>query len=689
MKAELPAMRQRFVSRWIGSHRFRSVLLLLSMVPFCTAAITVTAIVRYGAREMNLGWSVLTDDRFVIGNVEPDGPAYGTLLRGDRVVAMDQDARVAVLGTTWKRRFLRPGEPYTLDLIRDGAIRHVTLAWQSIESERQWRLGSWTLVGLVWTGFGLFVGFARPSMLAARLWSLAALSVGLNYLFLALRSLRPDIGSLPAALSGVVELNQAIVPALVYHAMYRFPPRAPSGRFWSFVLVAAYGVALLLLPTVMSTALPFVVNPDLATAIEIRMSQLVVDQRLFSSTVVATLALAGAVAVRNYWRVETADQRRRIRWIVVAFAVVIVPFNIAEFIRVSPLELSSDLFTIAIPAAFAYAIVRHRVFDIRVAIRIGLQYLLARNALRLATALPLLAMVFLIATNPQLTIRQLALEYPTYPALAAIAAGVLTFRSRVAAAIDRRFFREAYDREQLLRALLDDIDNLYVHDDGAQRIADRLESALHPATLLLSFVDEDHDKLSVAASLNASVDSKAALLTLGPGILHGLAHHTSALLLSTAEAFGQDTRSLQRAGLEVVVPMVGYDGRLRGLLGLGPKRGDEPYTPADFHLLQRIARQLAVVKEHAELRSQITKEQGVRQEVLGRLGQSGIRLLKECPACGSCYESVEERCALDGSALALTLPVERTIADRYRLDRLIGRGGMGAVYEAFDPRYAP
>src|SRR5262249_25762842 len=65
-----------------------------------------------------------------------------------------------------------------------------------------------------------------------------------------------------------------------------------------------------------------------------------------------------------------------------------------------------------------------------------------------------------------------------------------------------------------------------------------------------------------------------------------------------------------------------------------------------------------------------------------RVEERKINLLKECPRCGTCYDSSEKTCADDRSELWLSLPVERTIEGRHRLDKLIGKGGMGAVYEA-------
>lgn len=54
--------------------------------------------------------------------------------------------------------------------------------------------------------------------------------------------------------------------------------------------------------------------------------------------------------------------------------------------------------------------------------------------------------------------------------------------------------------------------------------------------------------------------------------------------------------------------------------------------------------------------------------------------MKLCPICHRCYEDADISCHNDQTALVASRPGSRLIADKYRLDRLLGRGGMGAVY---------
>ncbi len=59
--------------------------------------------------------------------------------------------------------------------------------------------------------------------------------------------------------------------------------------------------------------------------------------------------------------------------------------------------------------------------------------------------------------------------------------------------------------------------------------------------------------------------------------------------------------------------------------------------------------------------------------------------MKYCPTCQRKYPTTQRFCLEDGRQLALNDPYHltgRTLADKYRLDELVGIGGMGAVYSA-------
>src|ERR671926_949873 len=56
--------------------------------------------------------------------------------------------------------------------------------------------------------------------------------------------------------------------------------------------------------------------------------------------------------------------------------------------------------------------------------------------------------------------------------------------------------------------------------------------------------------------------------------------------------------------------------------------------------------------------------------------------MKECPTCRRCYPDETNHCPQDGDETAPSLVGEPTLDARYLLERRLGQGGMGVVFQA-------
>jgi hypothetical protein len=168
----------------------------------------------------------------------------------------------------------------------------------------------------------------------------------------------------------------------------------------------------------------------------------------------------------------------------------------------SPVFAALSLLYFAGPLAMAYAVLRHRVLDLGVILRRGLQYALARRLL--VSVVPAMASLFLLdlllhGDKPILAVfRARGWMYIVFAAFAAVA---YTNRQKWLEALDRRFFREQYDARRLLCEVVEEVHQTRNFDQEAPRVVARIESALHSGFVAL-LASESREKFyrSLAAS---------------------------------------------------------------------------------------------------------------------------------------------------------------------------------------------
>jgi eukaryotic-like serine/threonine-protein kinase len=700
--------------RLAGKHPFFWVALLVGVLLLGFYVFAGLMIFRYGTLSKDFGWEYNSQgDKWYVSEVDPNGVAADKLQAGDRIIAVNNDEWITRIGTDVNLHLkldVIPAETaYTVRIERAAAQHEYELTARLQRGFKNFaRMIPLFFVSALFWILAILLGTLKPDQRLAQIAFIASASSAFLILGASLFSIDQFFQSGERLVYFWMFGLDTIGFGITYHLFHLFPSGPPPERVWTWIKRTLYvWGALQFIPRAFLHTLTYLGNQTVENLFANHQGPLNAyvrfDGALYAAAMVFLLIGIAAILAHKYRLLKDPDQRRRIKWTVYGTAAGALPGIVffLSFVILSSLGAGyapsnsnfqnllalSNISAGAIPVTFGYAILKHRVFDINVVVRRSLQYLLAKNVLRVILSLPVIALAYAVVSNPNKTVAEILFHNSIYLYLMASVAVSLKYRRQLREWIDRKFFREAYDRERLLLGLVDDIKELDSLAEISRLVSNEVEAALHPKHIYAFYREEEKRDLALGYSSGGSgqnlrIPGSYRLLRLMESEANAQEYP-----LPQKDLLPQDERDwLDSLEISLIVPMNGTDSALVGLLLLAEKKSEEPYTPGDRKLLETIARQMAIVYENVWLKDRVDKERKIKREVLARLEDQAINLVKECPECGACFDSSAEFCETDHTELGLSLPVERTIEGKYRLDRLLGKGGMGAVYEATDLR---
>lgn len=316
--------------------------------------------------------------------------------------------------------------------------------------------------------------------------------------------------------------------------------------------------------------------------------------------------IAAITIVLSKWRHLNAREQAQVRIVMFGLAVALI-VNIATgfFLTISQeannlSNFAGSLSLLVFTFAAAYAIIRHRLFDLRLAIVRTLGFAVTVGILSAAYSLLVLSIgVPLIASGHVTLIRaDLQLLWFLPPTLVA----ALTFHSleRFIARLTKSFFyHNLYDT----RAVLDKFADALISDYDLSSIAARglgvIQDALRPSHIL--FVVMAKDGKPVVEQLEHRLAARNV-----ETLVAGARRLNARVVTKDRAPAGEWRRDFDKEDISLVLRL-GSTKNLVGVLFFGPKRNGQLYTKQDIELLSLSAKNFAVAIENAQKYQQIAE----------------------------------------------------------------------------------
>ena len=495
----------------------------------------------------------------------------------------------------------RLGDPMVYEFERDGKIS--TIAIRTMTFSRF----DFTLIylipfvsGLIYLLLGFVVFIMKPDTKVS--W--AFLSV---CLFLSLHITTSfGVVSGQVGLLRLQILASGLLPAALFHLALVFPTkRARIERQPAFLLVLYIISLVLVVPYEWLYPVP---------------AFLIFLQLLRVYLILGVLALLGSI-LEAFFKDFSALARQRAKTVLwgaaLAFPlpalVVSLPVLGMAFKDLAIQDNFLPLPLILFPAAIAYAISKHNLFDVDVYIKRTVGYVLMTGIVAMAY-FSMQALISTVVLGPILGEN----AQKVYPILFALLVVFLfnPVNRRVQDAVDRMFFRKKFDYRETVASVSNALTSLLDLGEIIKQVIHTVRREMFIDTAGVILVESQ--KKGCQAFFVGDEKSKEVCIPYDDPLLALLSKEKK---LITKYDIAEDPRyaavkepcgqRFSEMGASLAIPLI-YRDEVNGFLALGYKKSGHFYTREDIDLLTTLADQGAVAIENARLVEQMRKEETVR-----------------------------------------------------------------------------
>ncbi len=271
------------------------------------------------------------------------------------------------------------------------------------------------------------------------------------------------------------------------------------------------------------------------------------------------------------------------------------------------------------PLTLAYVIVVQRAMDVRVVVRQGLQYGLAKTGIRILQYIAIavvIATAFALGSNSNRTGKMVVIAIAV-----TVGFSIPRLGDRLRQWTDRRFFREAYNAEQVLSELSDSVRSMLETQPLIETVAARISDTLHIPQVAVLLGGAGPYTPSYALGYGSAPE---VIFPATAGTVKILEKHKEptrvyfddpdSWLYREPGVNEEDRAKLSQLQAELLLPLSARD-KLLGFISLGAKRSDEPYSGTNVRLLKSVAAQTGLALENARLMAAITEEVAQRERL--------------------------------------------------------------------------